>query len=213
MKSQMKNIMAFAALAALTTFSLARADDTTSQSGMAKAQQLASTVCVACHGADGNSASPNFPKLAGQQPEYITKQLMNFKSGARTNPIMQGIVTSNNLTPDDMKNLGIYFSQQTIKPGAAKDKTLAEEGEKIFKGGDAATGTPACAACHGPTGAGIPSEFPRLAGQHAAYIYAQLNNFRLGDRSNDGGKMMRTIAARLTDHEMKAVADYVSGLQ
>ncbi len=212
MKSQMKNIMAFAAFAALTTVSLAHADDASSQSGPAKAQQLVTTVCAACHGADGNSTSPTYPNLAGQQPEYITKQLMNFKSGARKNPIMQGIVASSNLTPDDMKNLGIYFSQQVLKPGAAKNKTLAEEGQKIYKGGDAATGTPACAACHGPTGAGIPSEFPRLAGQHSEYIYAQLNNFRLGDRSNDGGKMMRTIAGRLTDHEMKAVAEYVSGL-
>ena len=212
MKSQLKNIMALAALAALTTFSPAHAEDTTSQGDPAKAQQLVTTVCAACHGADGNSTSPNYPNLAGQQPEYITKQLMNFKSGARKNPIMQGIVASSNLTPDDMKNLGAYFSQQVLKPGAAKDKTLAEEGQKIYKGGDAATGTPACAACHGPTGAGIPSEFPRLGGQHAEYVYTQLNNFRLGDRANDGGKMMRTIAARLTDHEMKAVAEYVSGL-
>ncbi|MHB1677265.1 MAG: c-type cytochrome [Sulfuriferula sp.] len=208
----MKNTIAFAVLAALTTFSLAHAEDTATQGGLTKAQQIASTVCVACHGADGNSVSPNFPNLAGQQPEYITKQLMDFKSGVRTNPIMQGIVASSNLSPDDMKNLGLYFSQQTLKPGAAKDKKLADEGEKIYKGGDAASGTPACAACHGPTGAGIPSEFPRLAGQHSEYVYAQLNNFRLGDRSNDGGKMMRTIAARLTDHEMKAVAEYVSGL-
>lgn len=203
--------MAFAAFAGFTTFSLAHAD-TPSPGGLAKAQQLASSVCLACHGADGNSISPTFPKLAGQQPEYITKQLMNFKSGARTNAIMQGVVVSSNLTPDDMKNLGIYFSQQTIKPGATKDKILTEEGEKIFKGGDTATGTPACAACHGPAGVGIPSEFPRLAGQHAEYVYAQLNSFRLGDRSTDSAKMMRTIASRLTDHEMKAVADYVSGL-
>ncbi len=208
----MKNTIAFTVLAALTTFSLAHADDTATPAELAKAQQLASTECVACHGADGNSIAPNFPNLAGQQPEYVTKQLMNFKSGARTNPIMQGIVASTNLTPDDMTGLGVYFSQQTLKPGAAKDKTLADAGEKIFKGGDAATGTPACAACHGPTGAGIPSEFPRLAGQHQAYIYTQLNNFRVGDRTNDGGKMMEVIAARLTDQEMKAVSEYVSGL-
>ena len=208
----MKNIMVFAALAAITAFSVAHADDTATHGDPAKAQQLVTTVCAACHGADGNSTSPNYPNLAGQQPEYITKQLMNFKSGDRKNPIMQGIVASSNLTPDDMKNLGAYFAAQALKPGAAKDKDLVEAGEKIFKGGDAASGVPACAACHGPAGAGIPSEFPRLAGQHKEYIYAQLNNFRLGDRANDGGKMMRTIAARLTDQDMKAVAEYVSGL-
>ncbi len=209
----MKKTMAFVVLTALTTFSLAHAEDTASKGDPAKAQQLASTVCAACHGADGNSAAPDKPKLAGQGAAYITKQLMDFKSGKRTNPIMQGIVASSNLTDDDMKNLGAYFSEQITKPGAAKDKDLAEAGEKIFKGGDAASGVPACMACHGPTGAGIPAEFPRLAGQHSEYVYTQLNNFRLGQRANDGGKMMRTIAARMTDQEMKAVAEYVSGLQ
>ncbi|MDR3392145.1 MAG: c-type cytochrome [Sulfuriferula sp.] len=209
----MKNTMAFAALAALTAFSPAHADDTAVAKGdPAKAQQLVTTVCAACHGADGNSTSPAYPKLAGQHAEYITKQLMNFKSGDRKNPIMLGIVTSNNLTPDDMKNLGAYFAAQTPKTGAAKDKTLVEAGEKIFKGGDSGSGVPACAACHGPAGAGIPVQFPRLASQHKEYIYAQLNNFRLGDRANDGGKMMRTIAAKMTDQEMKAVAEYISGL-
>ncbi|MDA8224462.1 MAG: c-type cytochrome [Betaproteobacteria bacterium] len=209
----MKKTMAFVVLTALTTFSLAHAEDTASKGDPAKAQQLASTVCAACHGADGNSTAPDKPKLAGQGAAYITKQLMDFKSGKRTNPIMQGIVASSNLTDDDMKNLGAYFSEQITKPGAAKDKDLAEAGEKIFKGGDAASGVPACMACHGPTGAGIPAEFPRLAGQHSEYVYTQLNNFRLGQRANDGGKMMRTIAARMTDQEMKAVAEYVSGLQ
>ena len=209
----MKKTMAFAVLTALTTFSLAHADDTQSKADPAKAQQLVTTVCAACHGADGNSTSPDKPKLAEQGAAYITKQLMDFKSGKRTNPIMQGIVASSNLTEDDMKNLGAYFSEQTIKPGAAKDKELADAGEKIFKGGDAASGVPACMACHGPTGAGIPAEFPRLAGQHSLYVYTQLNNFRLGQRTNDGGKMMENIAARMTDQEMKAVAEYVSGLQ
>ena len=208
----MKNTMVFAALAALTAFSLAHAEDAVPHGDPAKAQQLVTTVCAACHGADGNSTSPNYPNLAGQVPEYITKQLMNFKSGERKNPIMQGIVASSNLTQDDMVNLGAYFAAQTLKPGAAKNKELAEAGEKIFKGGDAGTGVPACASCHGPSGVGIPSEFPRLAGQHAEYIYAQLNNFREGDRTNDGGKMMRTIAGRLTDQEMKAVSEYISGL-
>lgn len=209
----MKNSIVLAALAAFTSISLAHADDALTIGDPSKAQQLVTNVCSACHGADGNSTQPDKPKLAGQGAEYITKQLMNFKSGARTNPIMTGIVMSNNLTDDDMKNLGAYFSQQIPKPGVAKDKVLAEAGEKIFKGGDAGRGVPACAACHGPTGAGIPTEFPRLAGQHAEYVVTQLNNFRLGVRHNDGGKMMETIAGKLTDAEMNSVAAYISGLQ
>ncbi len=209
----MKKSMVLAVLTALTTISLAHADDAATPGDPAKAQQIVTSVCAACHGADGNSTAPDKPKLAGQHAEYITKQLMDFKAGKRVNPIMQGIVASANLTPDDMKNLGAYFHAQVEKPGAAKDKDLALAGEKIFKAGDAATGVPACQACHGPTGLGIPVQFPRLASQHAEYIYTQLNNFRLGQRANDGGKMMRNIAARMTDQEMKAVAEYVSGLQ
>ncbi len=208
-----KNVLAFAVLTALTTLSFAHAADTITKGDPAKAQQLVASVCAACHGADGNSTAPDKPKLAGQHAEYITKQLMDFKAGRRVNPIMQGIVASSNLTDDDMKNLGAYFSQQTPKPGAAKDKDLALAGEKLFKGGDAGSGVPACAACHGPTGAGIPVQFPRLAGQHSDYVYTQLNNFRLGQRANDGGKMMEVIAAKMTDQEMKSVAEYVSGLQ
>lgn len=207
----MKYTMALAALAAFTAFSPAQAEVTT-QGDPAKAQQLVTSVCAACHGADGNSTSPTNPNLAGQGAEYITKQLTDFKSGARKNPIMQGIVTANNLTPEDMKNLGAYFSSQTPKPGSAKNKALALEGEKIFKGGNAGSGVPACAACHGPTGAGIPAQFPRLAGQHSEYVLAQLHNFWNGDRANDGAKMMRIIASKLTDQEMKAVAEYISGL-
>lgn len=207
----MKYTMALAALAAFTALSPAQAEVTT-KGDPAKAQQLVTSVCAACHGADGNSTSPANPNLAGQGAEYITKQLMDFKSGARKSPIMQGIVTANNLTPDDMKNLGAYFSAQTPKPGSAKNKELALEGEKIYKGGNAGSGVPACAACHGPTGAGIPVQFPRLASQHSEYVLAQLHNFWNGDRANDGGKMMRVIAAKLTDQEMKAVAEYISGL-
>lgn len=205
----MKYTMALAALAAFTAFSPAQAEVTT-KGDPAKAQQLVTSVCAACHGADGNSIAPANPNLAGQGAEYITKQLMDFKSGARKNPVMSAMVAA--LTPDDMKNLGAYFSAQTPKPGSAKNKALALEGEKIFKGGNAGSGVPACAACHGPTGAGIPIQFPRLSSQHSEYVLAQLNNFRTGDRANDGGKMMRIIAAKLTDQEMKAVAEYISGL-
>lgn len=207
----MKRTLALAALAALTAMSTAQAE-VAAKGDPAKAQQLVTAVCAGCHGADGNSVAPANPKLAGQPAEYITKQLMDFKSGARKNAIMQGIVASNNLTADDMKNLGAYFAAQTPKPGSAKDKELVALGQKIYKGGNPGSGVPACAACHGPAGAGIPVQFPRLAGQHKDYIVAQLNSFRLGERANDGGKMMRVIATKMTDQEMKAVGEYISGL-
>lgn len=176
----------------------------------AKAATIVNTVCVACHGADGNSAVAMYPKLAGQHPEYITKQLTNFKAGDRKNPIMSGMVAS--LSPEDMVNLGAYFGSQTPKPGTAKSNGVGSVGEKIYKGGIPGIGVPACASCHGPTGAGIPVQFPRLAGQHAEYIVAQLKTFHTGERANDGAKMMRMIAAKLSDQDMVAVADYIQGL-
>ncbi len=177
----------------------------------AKAQPIVTKVCAACHGADGNSTSPAYPSLAGQQPEYLHKQLVEFKSGARRNAIMAPNVT--NLSQDDMLNLAAYFASQTPKPRLAKNPDLVTEGGKIYKGGNAGSGVPACASCHGPAGAGIPVQFPRLAGQHAKYTVSQLMNFRSGDRANDGGKMMQVIARKMTDQEMKAVAEYISGLR
>lgn len=177
----------------------------------AKAQKIVNDVCGACHSTDGNSTSPAYPVLAGQHPEYIAKQLGEFKAGARKNAIMAPNVT--NLSADDMLNLAAYFSAQQPKPRLAKDASLIAEGQKIFKGGNAGSGVPACASCHGPAGSGIPVQFPRLAGQHAKYVLSQLKNFRSGDRANDGGKMMQVIARKLTDREMKAVAEYINGLR
>lgn len=177
----------------------------------AKAQGIVDKVCGACHGADGNSTSPTYPNLAGQQPEYIYKQLTEFKSGSRKNAIMAPNVTA--LSNDDMLNLAAYFSSQQPKPKLAKDAALATEGGKIYKGGNAGSGVPACASCHGPAGSGIPVQFPRLAGQHSKYVLSQLKNFRSGDRANDGGMMMRVIARKMTDQEMKAVSEYISGLR
>lgn len=206
----MKYIMALVALAAFTALSPAQAQES-AKGDPAKAQQLATSTCAACHAADGNSIAPANPKLAGQHAEYITKQLMDFKSGERKSAVMSGMVAA--LTPDDMKNLGAYFASNPIKPGSAKDKMLALAGEKIYKGGNPGSGVPACAACHGPTGAGIPVQFPRLGSQHNEYIAAQLNSFRTGARANDAGKMMRIIAAKMTDQEIKAAAEYISGLK
>lgn len=177
----------------------------------AKAQAIVDKVCGACHGADGNSTSPTYPNLAGQHPEYLLKQLQEFKSGARRNAIMAPNVTTLNV--DDMANLSAYFSAQQPKVRQAKDPALVSEGQRLYKGGNAGSGVPACASCHGPTGAGIPVQFPRLAGQYSKYVLGQLKNFRSGDRANDGGKMMQIIARKMTDQEMKAVAEYVSGLR
>jgi len=177
----------------------------------AKAQKIVSDVCAACHTSDGNSTNPGYPALAGQSPEYIAKQLHDFKSGARKNAIMAPNAAK--LSEEDMLNLAAYFSAQQPKPRQAKDASLIAEGQKIYKGGNAGSGVPACASCHGPSGAGIPTQFPRLAGQHSKYALSQLRNFRSGDRANDGGKMMQVIARKLTDQEMKAVAEYINGLR
>lgn len=182
----------------------------------AKAQQTASQVCAACHGAAGQSAIPANPNLAGQIPEYTAKQLMNFKAAegkpaARANPIMAGMVA--NLTPEDMRNLAAYYASQTPSTGAAQNTATVELGQQIFRGGIASQGIPACSGCHGATGAGIPAQYPRLAGQHPEYIEAQMKAWRSGERANDAGKMMRTIAAKMSDAQIKAVADYIAGLR
>lgn len=174
-----------------------------------KGAAIVNTVCVACHGADGNSMITLNPKLAGQHPEYLLKQLREFKSGARANPVMAGMVA--NLTEEDMVNLAAYFSSQKMTGGAAVSNGKGSAGEKIYRGGIAALGVPACAACHSPNGAGIPAQFPRLSGQHADYVAAQMKAFRSGERGN--AKMMRMIAAKMSDQDIAAVADYIQGLK
>ena len=168
------------------------------------AESIVTKVCVACHAADGNSPTAANPKIAGLNAEYIYKQLTEFKSGTRKNPVMAGIVKD--LNNQDFKNLAAYFSAQRPKPGTSKDMELALIGQKIYRGGVMGAGVPACASCHGPQGMGVPTQFPRLAGQHADYTYKQLNAFRVETRANDAAKMMRTIAAKMTDADMMAVA-------
>jgi len=152
--------------------------------------------------------APLNPKLAGQHPEYITKQLNNFKSGERANPVMGAMAAS--LSADDMVKLGVYFGAQKPKGSNAKENGPGSLGEKIYKGGVTAKGLPACASCHGPTGAGIPVQFPRLAGQHADYTVIQLKAFRSGERAN--APMMKVIAGKMSDQDIAAVADYIQGL-
>ena len=166
-------------------------------------------VCAACHGADGNSGIPANPKLAQQQPEYLMKQLNEFKGGKRVNPIMQPMAAQ--LSDADVRNISYWAASQKAKPGFAKDKELVRLGEKIYRGGIMEKQVAACAGCHSPNGAGIPSQFPRLSGQHADYTYAQLVNFQGGARKNS--PQMADIAPRLSDREMKAVADYIAGLR
>lgn len=176
----------------------------------AKAQAIVNQVCAACHGSDGNSPLSANPSLAGQHPEYLLKQLTEFKSGMRSNPVMAGMVA--NLSADDMLNLAAYYSSQAPKQISAKDKDLVAQGGKLYRGGNPSNGTAACAGCHSPNGAGIPAQYPRLAGQHADYVAAQLKAFRAGDRANDPNQMMRATAVKLTDKEIAALADYISGL-
>ena len=202
----MKKLVAIAVACALfgsATAALAAGD--------AAAGKAKSAVCVACHNPDGNSTNPTYPKLAGQSADYMTKQLVEFKSGVRVNPIMVGMVAA--LTPQDMEDLSAYFASQQIARGAA-DSALAPAGEALFRGGNLSSGVSACMACHGATGAGNPAaKFPALAGQHNVYIETQLKAFRAMERANDAGQMMRGVAAKLTDQEIKAVSSYIQGLQ
>ena len=173
-----------------------------------KGQQL-STPCQACHTADGSRGVPANPILQGQHPEYLAKQLVEFKSGKRKNAIMSGMVAT--LSDEDMKQLAAFYAGKQAKPGFAKLKETVTLGEQIYRGGILAKAVPACAGCHSPNGAGLPSQYPRLGGQHADYAEAQLLAFRSGARANNA--QMAAIAAKMSDGEMKAVADYMAGLR
>ncbi len=175
---------------------------------LAKGQATSANVCAACHTADGSRGSPANPIIQGQHPEYLVKQLTEFKSGKRANAIMSGMAAA--LTEADMKNVAAFYASKTAKPGFAKSKATVELGEKIYRGGIADRQVPACAGCHSPNGAGIPAQYPRLGGQHADYTEAQLVAFRSGARKNS--VPMTGVAAKMNDREIKAVADYIAGL-
>ncbi|OAM51741.1 cytochrome C [Methylovorus sp. MM2] len=193
-------------LGVLASVSIAQADDVAPIPLPA-----AAAVCAACHGADGNSMIPVYPKLAGQHPEYLAKQLSNIKSGVRMSPIMAGMAAP--LKPEDITAIVAYFGAQTMRAGTSASNGAGSVGEKIFKGGIPGVGVPACTSCHGASGQGLAPEFPRLAGQHAGYITAQLQLFNSGARANDAAKMMRMIASKMTPEDMAAVADYIQGMQ
>jgi cytochrome c553 len=176
---------------------------------LVKGEATFTATCAACHGADGNSAVPAQPKLAGQHPEYIVKQLREFKAGTRKNAIMQGFAAA--LSEDDMRNVGAWLATKAPKPGFAKDKDLVAIGEKIYRGGIAERSVPACASCHSPNGAGLPAQYPRLSGQYADYTASQLTAFRDGVRTNN--PVMTGVASKLNDREIKALGDYIAGLR
>ena len=206
----MNKLMKLALLACLGVSSLAMANEPTNVGDAAKGKVLSAT-CAACHGADGNSVNPDWPKLAGQGEGYLAKQLADFRSDKRKDPTMTAMAKG--IASDaDIKDLVAYFSGQKAKPGTANKEKVAA-GKAIYKGGNLTTGVAACAACHGPTGSGnVAAKFPKVSGQHAKYIVAQLKAFKSGKRANDAGKMMRNIAKNMTDAEMDAVAEYISGL-
>ena len=190
----------------------AAADKPAAKADLARGSQIATQVCAACHAADGNSPAAANPKLAGQHPEYLSKQLASFKENkARKNPVMMGFAAA--LTPEDMVNVSAHFAAQKPKEGAARNAATVKMGEKIYRGGVSDKGIAACAGCHGPAGAGIPAQYPRLAGQWADYTKTQLMAFRAGERQNDPQGMMRGVAAKLSDKEIDAVADYIAGLK
>ena len=201
--------IAVSALVALPTMAAGPEAPKMAKPDLVKGAEKFTAVCAACHGADGNSGSPENPKLAGQHPEYLVKQLMEFKSGKRKNAIMQGFAST--LNDEDMRNIAYWATAQNHKPGFAKDKDLVALGEKIYKGGIADRQIAACAGCHSPSGAGIPSQYPRLAGQHADYVASSLRAYRDGSRNNN--IQMTQNAAKLNDREIKAVSDYVAGLR
>lgn len=179
--------------------------------GDAKKGQSIASNCVACHGHDGDhTTAQTIPKLAQQIEPYIVKQLHDFKSGARKNSIMSSMAST--LSDQGVNDVAAYFSSQKMTPDKVTDSSMAQEGKKIFSGGVAKNSVPACSSCHGAKAEGMPPTFPRLAGQHAAYVLAQLKNFKTGDRANDPNSVMRDIASKLSDHQMEAVATYVSGL-
>ena len=193
----------------ISAFALQSAHAETGKPDLAAGAAKYGQVCVACHAADGNSMVPANPKLAQQHPEYLIKQLQEFKSGKRANAIMAGFAAG--LSDDDMRNIAYWLADQEGKPGAATEKDLVTLGERIYRGGIAERQVPACAGCHSPNGAGIPSQYPRLSGQHADYTASQLRMFRDSSRANNAA--MTGVASRMNDREIKAVSDYIAGLR
>jgi cytochrome c553 len=205
MNSKLSGWLAVSVVSLLSWASTVRAE------GDATAGQAKAATCVACHGVDGNSVNPEWPSLAGQHAQYVVKQLKAFKNGARKSDVMTPMAMG--LSEQDMEDLGAYFAAQTGR-GLEADKSKVEVGQRLFRGGKAANQTPACIACHGPSGRGNPmAQYPSIRGQHATYVSAQLNAYKKGTRTTDPTKAMNEIAAKLSEEEIQAVASYVQGLR
>ena len=202
------SLLTAAALAAPALSAFA-AGETFAKPDLAKGEASFTAVCAACHGADGNSSIVANPKLAHQHPEYLVKQLQEFKNDKRADPVMKGFAST--LSDGDMQNIAAWLAKQPAKPGFATDKELVTLGERIYRGGIADRKVAACVGCHSPNGAGIPVQYPRLSGQHADYTVKQLQSFRDGVRKNS--PQMKDVAAKMNDREIKAVADYIAGLR
>lgn len=181
--------------------------------GSAEEGQARSVPCAACHGPDGNSVNPAWPSIAGQNAPYIVKQLQAFKDGTRSDPLMTPQAAS--LSEQDMRDLAAYFASQVAAPRAVADAETIAKGEALYRGGDSENSTAACLACHGPTGRGNPAAaYPMLRGQYATYTATQLRNYASGARKSDGGtRVMRDIAARLSEGDIVALASYIQGLK
>lgn len=203
------NLIALASVA-LSLSGLAHGAETkVAKPDLAAGEAKATTVCAACHAVDGSRGLPAYPVLQGQHPEYLVKQLTEFKEGKRKNAVMSGMAAP--LTADDMRNVAAFYGSKKAPVGTATNKDLVAVGEKIYRGGIAKKGIAACASCHSPNGAGLPVQYPRLAGQHADYTKLQLTSFRQGERTNSA--QMTAIAANLSDKEIQALADYIAGLR
>lgn len=206
----MRVFTSFAGLMALVYASVAAGASPANapKADLERGKQLATTVCAACHGPDGNSPAAANPILAGQHGGYIAVQLANFKSGARPNPIMQGMAAG--LSPEDMRSVGAYYETQKTGSRFARDKGAADRGRQIWRSGIKALGVPACAGCHGASGHGIPSQYPRLAGQHPELSFGWLKAYASGERPH---AVMGQVASRLSERDMQALADYTAGMR
>ena len=218
MKRSMLSLTSFALFSLAALSANANEPQKTAQKGdAARGKVIAAGTCAACHGADGNSQISTNPKLAGQHPEYLFKQMKNFKAvdgkpAERASAVMMGMISS--LDEGQMRDVAAWFASQKQTGDKAKnDPKTNPQGQKLYRAGDVAKGLAACAGCHGPAGAGMPAQYPRIGGQFADYSEAQLKAFRDGGRANDANTMMRTIALKMTDAEMKAVSDYAAGLR
>ncbi|NNF51783.1 MAG: cytochrome c4 [Gammaproteobacteria bacterium] len=202
----LRNLLFLSLVASLTL-----AQSNASAEGDAEAGKAKSATCTACHGVDGNSVNPEWPKIAGQHASYTVLQLQAYKDGKRQNALMMPMAMG--LSDADMQDLAAYYASQQTTPGMA-DPELVATGERVYRGGNPSRGVPACIACHGPAGKGNPlTMYPKLAGQHAVYTYLQLKAYADQVRKSDKNQMMRNIADRMSDSDMRAVASYIEGLR